>query len=294
MSTEKSTPPTIAPKVVSPRPESPGRPNVTPPPPPPPEGEAGVDEETVAGMERASGESKVAVARTGAVKAAAAAIAAAKMAKKQATPPRRDEKSAVADPRNEDSVPDQSTSGAPTVGEPPTNPSMHYSVAGITGTSTVLNDPTQVMETPLPADPVAAAPSADIPDATKTPAREEHAPRTVRLAVSKVNPWSVMKLSFLLSVGIGIMAIVATVVFWMILDGMHVFTKADDFLTQVVGDAADVNILQFVEFSRVVSMTTIIVVINIILTTALATIVAFLYNVTAALIGGLHVTLTDD
>ena len=48
------------------------------------------------------------------------------------------------------------------------------------------------------------------------------------------------------------------------------------------------------KFSRAVSMATIIAVINIILTTALATVGAFLYNVTAALVGGVHLTLADE
>ena len=41
-------------------------------------------------------------------------------------------------------------------------------------------------------------------------------------------------------------------------------------------------------------MATIIGVVNVALTTALSTVTAFLYNLTATLVGGIHLTLADD
>lgn len=119
-------------------------------------------------------------------------------------------------------------------------------------------------------------------------------PRRVRLVVSRIDPWSVMKLAFLLSVAIGIITVVATAVFWMVIDGMGVFTTIEDFIRDAVGSDTDVNVMQFVEFDRLVSLSTLIAVINIVILTALATIMAIIYNIVAALVGGLHVTLTDD
>ena len=119
-------------------------------------------------------------------------------------------------------------------------------------------------------------------------------PRRVRLAVARIDPWSAMKLSFLLSIALGIMMIVATIVFWMVLDGMYVFTEVDRLVQEVLGDAADVNVLQYVEFKRVVSLATIIAIVDMVLLTALATIGAFLYNVVASLVGGVHLTLIDE
>ncbi|AEE44160.1 DUF3566 domain-containing protein [Cellulomonas fimi] len=119
-------------------------------------------------------------------------------------------------------------------------------------------------------------------------------PRRVRLAISRVDPWSVMKLSFLLSVAIGIMIVVAAAVIWLTLDGLHVFAKIDDLVTQITGSEGNVNILEFVEFRRVVSGATLIAVVDVFLMTALATIGAFLYNIVAALVGGVHVTMTDE
>jgi hypothetical protein len=119
-------------------------------------------------------------------------------------------------------------------------------------------------------------------------------PRRVRLAVSRIDPWSVMKLGFLLSIAVGIMTVVSTAVLWFVLDGMHVFSSINKTVTEVVGAESFINILKYVEFGRVVSLAVLIAVINVVLLTALATIGAFLYNIVAALVGGIHLTLTDE
>jgi hypothetical protein len=119
-------------------------------------------------------------------------------------------------------------------------------------------------------------------------------PRRVRLAVSRVDPWSVMKLAFLLSVAVGIMIVVAAVVVWFTLDGLHVFATIDDLVKQVVGSGTDLSIMDYVSFEKTVSAATLVAVIDVFLLTALATIGAFLYNIVAALVGGVHVTMTDE
>lgn len=118
-------------------------------------------------------------------------------------------------------------------------------------------------------------------------------PRRVRLAISRVDPWSVMKLSFLISVAIGIMIVVATSVVWLTLDSLNVFSKLNDLVTEILADS-QIDLMKYVEFSRVISVATLVAVIDVFLMTALATLGAFLYNITAALVGGVHVTMTDE
>jgi hypothetical protein len=119
-------------------------------------------------------------------------------------------------------------------------------------------------------------------------------PRKVRLAVSKIDPWSVMKLSFLLSVAIGIMIVVASAVVWYTLDNMAVFTSLNDTIAEVTGKDDFFNVLEYAAFDRVISLATMIAVVDVVILTALSTIGAFLYNIVAALVGGVTVTLTDD
>lgn len=119
-------------------------------------------------------------------------------------------------------------------------------------------------------------------------------PRKVRLAVARIDPWSVMKLSFLLSFAIGIMIVVAAAVVWMTLDGLGVFTSVNDTIAEITGSADFFNLLEYVSFSRILSLATLIAIVDVVLLTALSTIGAFLYNIVAALVGGIHLTLTDD
>lgn len=117
-------------------------------------------------------------------------------------------------------------------------------------------------------------------------------PRRVRLSVARVDPWSVMKLSFLLSVAIGIMTVIATALVWIVLDRMQVFAKVQDLFSQIGGSLP--ALMDYVAFDKVMSMATIVSVVDVVLLTALSTLIAFLYNITAALVGGFHLTLTDD
>ena len=121
------------------------------------------------------------------------------------------------------------------------------------------------------------------------------APRRVRLTVSRVDPWSAMKVSFLLSVALGIAGVVMVFVLWTILAGMGVFDQINGIVGQVVQDGDQrFDIMDFIGLGRVVSLAIVIGVIDVILITAIATLGAFLYNVSSALVGGIQLTLTDD
>ena len=119
-------------------------------------------------------------------------------------------------------------------------------------------------------------------------------PRRVRLGVARVDPWSVLKFSFLMSFAIGIIIVVGAAVLWYVLNGLHVFTTINDTIAEIAGDETKINFLDAVTFSRTVSLATIIALVDIVLLTALSTIFAFLYNITSALVGGVTVTLSDE
>jgi hypothetical protein len=140
-----------------------------------------------------------------------------------------------------------------------------------------------------PTKKVAPAPAA------RSATRKARGPRRVRLAVARVDPWSVMKMSFLLSVALGIAGVVLTAVLWMILSTMNVFSDVEGVLQSLQTTTSDpFSIKDYVGFGRVVSLSIVIGVIDIILLTAIATVTAFLYNICSALVGGVQLTLTDD
>lgn len=137
-------------------------------------------------------------------------------------------------------------------------------------------------------------PTAERPAAEPRPA-PTGGPRKVRLAIARLDPWSVMKLSFLMSVAMGIMLVVAAWVFWYALNDLGVFTSIDELISGIVGqESADLDILQYLARDKVMSVATLIAVVDVVLLTALATIGAFLYNIVAALVGGIHMTMSDD
>ena len=121
-------------------------------------------------------------------------------------------------------------------------------------------------------------------------------PRRVKLSVSRVDPWSVMKLSFLLSVATGIAGVVMVALLWTILSSMGVFADMNRTVESVLSttNGAAFDLMDYIGLGRVVSLSIVIAVIDVILVTAIATLGAFLYNVCSSLVGGLQLTLTDD
>jgi hypothetical protein len=119
-------------------------------------------------------------------------------------------------------------------------------------------------------------------------------PRKVRLTVARVDPWSVLKLSFLLSVALGIVLVTASVVLWSVLDAMGVFTAINNELRSIGSANTRFDINEWVGLGRVVSLTTVIAVVNVLIIMALSTLGAVLYNLASSLVGGLQVTLSDD
>jgi len=122
------------------------------------------------------------------------------------------------------------------------------------------------------------------------------APRRVKLSVSRVDPWSAMKLSFLLSVAVGIAGVVMITVLWLILSSMGVFSDMNRTVEGILNtsNGAKFDLMDYIGLGRVVSLTIVIAVIDVILVTAISTLGAFLYNVCSSLVGGLQITLTDD
>ncbi len=89
------------------------------------------------------------------------------------------------------------------------------------------------------------------------------------------------------------MIVIATVILWNVLDAMHVFASIEELLN-TLGSEAFLELLQYLEFGRVVSFATIIAVVDIVLFTLLGVLFALLYNAIALLVGGLHITVTDE
>lgn len=129
---------------------------------------------------------------------------------------------------------------------------------------------------------------------SKTSEYLEYQPRKINLVMSRIDPWSVMKVTFLLSVCFGVAMVAASGLIWVVLNLMNVFGSLKNFITEIDPTGAVSMLLDFIQLPRVLAFTTIVSVLNVVITTAFATIGAFLYNLSAALVGGIRVSLTDD
>jgi hypothetical protein len=143
---------------------------------------------------------------------------------------------------------------------------------------------------------VAESPAASRGAAAKaTAAQPKRTARQAHLTVARVEPWSVMKFSFVVSLVAFVILFVAVSVLYGALAGLGVF----DSLQRVVSDvtssqgSAGVNAKAWFSASRVLGYTALLGSLNIVLITAMSTIGAVVYNLTSRLVGGVEVTLKE-
>ncbi|WP_375431318.1 DUF3566 domain-containing protein [uncultured Friedmanniella sp.] len=121
--------------------------------------------------------------------------------------------------------------------------------------------------------------------------------RKARLRLSRLDPWSVMKTSFLFSIAAGIMLVVAVYGIWLVLSTSGLFGSVNDIIGILVstpGDTTPFRVEDFVNTQRVMGVAALVATGDVLIFTALATLGSFLYNLAATMLGGLEITLAED
>jgi hypothetical protein len=145
-------------------------------------------------------------------------------------------------------------------------------------------------------------PAADQPPDTSTkPVRTERriqvsgraqGPVRASMQIRHIDPWSTLKVSLVLSVALFFVWMIAVAFLYLVLGGMGVWSKLNsnvgDLLNNTGGGSADL-----VSSGTIFGGAVLIGLVNIVLLSAMATIGAFVYNLTTDLIGGVEVTLAD-
>ena len=112
------------------------------------------------------------------------------------------------------------------------------------------------------------------------------------MQIRRIDPWSTLKVSLLLSVAMFFVWMIAVALLYLVLGGMGVWAKLNsnvgDLLNNTSGSTGEL-----VSGSTIFGGALLIGLVNIVLLTALATLAAFVYNLTTDLIGGIEVTLAD-
>jgi transmembrane protein DUF3566 len=127
------------------------------------------------------------------------------------------------------------------------------------------------------------------PNVLRRPGR---GPRRANLQIKRFDPWSVLKLSLVLGVALFFVWLVAVGALYAVLDGMGVWDKVNGISTDLL-QGSDNASAPLISAGRVFGVAAIVGAINIVLFSALATVGAFVYNVSADLAGGLEVTLAE-
>jgi len=119
--------------------------------------------------------------------------------------------------------------------------------------------------------------------------------RQAMLTLSRVEPWSVMKFSFVASVVAFIILFVAVAVLYMVLSALGVFDSLQHQVASITSsqNAAGTNISHWFSASLILGYTAMLGALNIVLITALSTIGSVIYNLIAKTVGGVEVTLRE-
>jgi hypothetical protein len=120
-------------------------------------------------------------------------------------------------------------------------------------------------------------------------------PRRARLNLKRIDPWSVMKFSFAVSVVLFIVVVVATSVLYLALDTMGVWSEVNRSLGDLVNASGGQTTGGGFRITAwgVIGTSMLVGAVNVVLFTALATLGAFIYNVCADLVGGVELTLAE-
>jgi hypothetical protein len=126
--------------------------------------------------------------------------------------------------------------------------------------------------------------------------RNDRSGRQAQLTVGRIEPWSVMKFSFVISLVAFIVLFVAVAVLYAALSGLGVFSALQHSVSNITSSqgSAGFSLGHYLSASRVLGYAGLLGAINVVLITALCTVGAVLYNITANLAGGVEITLKES
>jgi hypothetical protein len=133
--------------------------------------------------------------------------------------------------------------------------------------------------------------------ASRPAARSASPTRRAQLVLSRIEPWSVMKFSFLVSLVGWVVLFVAVSALYYVLSRLGVFHSIQATISSVTsgkGSSGADSGGQWFSFSRIIGYTMLIGAINVVLITALATVGSVIYNLVTHLAGGIEVTLKES
>jgi hypothetical protein len=153
-----------------------------------------------------------------------------------------------------------------------------------------LSGPVPKPAPPRPADPGRAAAQAP-PPRVQVGARPR-GPVRATMQIRRIDPWSALKVSLLLNAALFFVWMIAVAFLYLVLGAMGVWSKLNnnvgDLLTSGSGGGGDL-----VSAGSIFGTAALIGLVNIVLLSAMATVGAYIYNLSTDIVGGVEVTLAD-
>ncbi|BBW99523.1 hypothetical protein BST36_11395 [Mycolicibacterium moriokaense] len=118
-------------------------------------------------------------------------------------------------------------------------------------------------------------------------------PVRASMQIRRVDPWSVLKVSAVLSVALFFVWMIAVAFLYLVLGGMGVWSKLNSNVGDLLTSASGTSGGELVSSGTIFGGAALIGLVNIVLLTAMATVGAFIYNLTTDIVGGVEVTLAD-
>ena len=119
-----------------------------------------------------------------------------------------------------------------------------------------------------------------------------HSVHRVRRIIRRVDPWTVLKVSFIVYMVAALGFVLASVMFWEVVERSGIPQKITDFLIQITlldeGEAPFSNTEQFIRLSAILAVAWAV------LSSGLTTLGAIMYNLVADVVGGVEVVLLEE
>jgi hypothetical protein len=119
--------------------------------------------------------------------------------------------------------------------------------------------------------------------------------RQAMLTLSRLEPWSVMKFSFVASVVAFIILFVAVALLYIVLSALGVFDSLEHTVSSITSSQnnSGTNLSHYFSASLILGYTAMLGALNIVLITAISTVGSVIYNLIAKTVGGIEVTLRE-
>ena len=121
------------------------------------------------------------------------------------------------------------------------------------------------------------------------PARPAGKARKARLALKRIDPWSVFVFSLIAALLLGVALVAAVAALYAVLDSLGVQSSVNQLFDEVTGGGDG----PLITGRRVIGGAAVLAALNVVLLTLLATLGSLLYNLCASFTGGVEVTLGE-